>query len=159
MYKYHCTNCGYVYNPYIWDIEQEVESWTDFEVIWEDWTCPVCWEWKDGFVEIIEKVHEISDLNDMLSQEEQHTPFWHVKNGKLLVEVWTEDECFVQDDVHFVEYIWVFDDSWDMIEVKDMPNIDEWPIEFVYPDYDDWEVRLSCSLHWSWRWIEKKIWE
>ena len=102
-------------------------------------------------------MHEISNPNDLLPQEEQHTPFCIKQGDKLLVEMWTEDNPFVQDDVHFVEYIWIFDESWDPIEVIEMPNIDDWPLTFEYPDYEFWEIRASCSLHWVWKGMIKNI--
>ncbi|EKE29119.1 MAG: acyl-CoA dehydrogenase protein [uncultured bacterium (gcode 4)] len=157
MLKYHCTNCWYVYNPYIWDPEQEAEPGTDFESLNEDWLCPVCAEWKDFFVELAQSVHEISDIEDLLPQEETHVPFYTEEDGKLLVEMWTEDNPFVQDDVHFVEYIGVFDENWDPFEIIDMPNLENWPLVFELPDYEFWELRASCSLHWVWKGMPKYI--
>ena len=42
MLKYACTNCSYVYNPFIGD-EQNPEG-TFFDALEESWMCPHCGE-------------------------------------------------------------------------------------------------------------------
>jgi rubredoxin len=160
MYKYHCTNCSYVYNPYIGEEEQWIDPWTDFDDIDENWHCPSCNEPKDSFIELMETIHESSNIDDLFPQEESHIPFYWESDNRLFVRIWSEDEIFVQDDVHFVEYIWIYDDSWDVLDIKDFPNSDE-VTEFEIPDNDDYEVRASCTLHWVWRWIKinKPLWD
>lgn len=155
MYKYHCTNCSYIYNPYFWDEEQEINPWTDFEEISEDWSCPVCSEWKENFIEVKENILEATNLSDLLPQEERHIPFYKETDSKLIVTIGTEDEPFVQDDKHFIEYVWVYDDYGELIEIIDFPSTDD-VIEFELSNDEDYEVRASCSLHWVWRWI--KLW-
>lgn len=152
MQKYSCINCRCVYNPYLWDEEQDIEAWTDFSLIDIDRLCPVCsWD-KDDFMEMDENINIPWKLEDLLPQEEQHTPFYSEKDWKLIVKIWTEDEVFVQDDVHFVEYIWIYDEFWEEIDIKDFPNIDE-EIEFELPS-EDYEVRMSCTQHWVWKGIK-----
>ncbi len=149
--KYTCTNCRYVYNPYFWDEEQEIEAWTDFFAISEDRLCPVCGSVKDDFIELIQEVNEPWNIDDMIPQEEQHIPFYKIENDKVIITIWTEDEPFVKDDVHFVEYVWIYDEYWELIDWIDFPDTDN-DIIMDLPD-EEFEVRASCSLHWIWKWI------
>lgn len=43
--KWHCTVCGYVYDP-------EQEGGVYFEDLPDDWTCPECGAGKDLFEEL-----------------------------------------------------------------------------------------------------------
>ncbi|MBU3181971.1 acyl-CoA dehydrogenase family protein [Clostridium psychrophilum] len=49
---YVCNGCGYEYNPSMGDLEGEVAPGTLFENIPQEWTCPVCGEEKDMFIEV-----------------------------------------------------------------------------------------------------------
>lgn len=157
MLKYHCTNCSYVYSPYIWDLENDIEPITFFEDLDENWICPTCHESKDAFIEIKENLQEISNINDILPQEETHVPFYSIKNNKILVNVWTEDNPFLWDENHFVEYVWIFDENGDVIDIKYLPDFEELEyLEFDLPDEDFFEIRSSCNLHWVWKGINVK---
>jgi rubredoxin len=47
--RYVCTICGYVYDPAIGDVENDVLVGTAFEDIPDTWTCPQCGAGKDAF--------------------------------------------------------------------------------------------------------------
>ncbi len=49
MEKYICTNCGYIYDPFVGDPENGVPPQTRFENLPDDWTCPICYVGKDMF--------------------------------------------------------------------------------------------------------------
>lgn len=49
---YVCNGCGYEYDPGEGDSEGEILPGTTFEEIPEEWTCPVCGEEKDMFIEV-----------------------------------------------------------------------------------------------------------
>jgi rubredoxin len=49
MATYICTVCGYVYNPVHGDPESGIAPGTPFELIPDDWVCPVCGVGKDQF--------------------------------------------------------------------------------------------------------------
>lgn len=40
--KYHCTVCGFVYDPELGDPEHDIAPGTAWEDVPEDWTCPQC---------------------------------------------------------------------------------------------------------------------
>ena len=42
MKKYVCDTCGCVYDPEVGDPENGVAPGTAFEVLPEDWVCPLC---------------------------------------------------------------------------------------------------------------------
>jgi rubredoxin len=49
MEKYVCQVCGYIYDPEVGDIENDVEPGTAFADVPEEWVCPVCAVGKDQF--------------------------------------------------------------------------------------------------------------
>lgn len=147
-------NCSYVYSPYIWDPENNIEPVTFFEDLDEFWYCPSCHSSKDEFIEIKENIQEVSNIDSIIPQEETHVPFYKIVDDKIFVRVGSFDEPFLLDENHFVEYVWLFDEGENIIEITYLPNFEEKEyIEFDLPD-DDFEVRSSCNLHWVWKWIE-----
>ena len=151
MLKLVCTSCRYIYNPYIWDEEQEIEPWVDFSMIPDYWQCPSCWADKDEFIELIMPINEISDIENMIPQEESHCPFYRIDWDNIFVRIGTEDEPYVQDDVHFVEFVWLYDENGEELDICILPDTDE-EIRFSNP-WEPFEIRSSCSLHWIWKWI------
>ncbi|MBR4295551.1 MAG: rubredoxin [Clostridia bacterium] len=55
MKKFVCQLCGYVYDERIGDLENGIESETEFDEIPKDWVCPLCGASKDDFEEIDEE--------------------------------------------------------------------------------------------------------
>ena len=51
MTKYVCDVCGYVYDPEVGDIENDVDPGTPFEDLPDDWVCPLCLVGKEEFSE------------------------------------------------------------------------------------------------------------
>lgn len=52
MEKYRCTVCGYIYDPAVGDLTQNIEPGTAFETLPDDWVCPECGVGKDMFEKI-----------------------------------------------------------------------------------------------------------
>jgi rubredoxin len=50
MKKYKCSVCGYVYDPEVGDLNQEIPPGTPFEKLPNNWTCPICGAVKNDFV-------------------------------------------------------------------------------------------------------------
>ncbi len=153
MYKYCCTNCGYVYNPFLWDIEQEIPAKTFFEDLDIRYYCPSCGEDKNSFYPISETIQEIDDIDNISTMEEIHIPFFYEKKGKLIINIWSEDYPFLEDENHFIEYVWIFDEDWEEIAIEILPDTNK-EIIFNIEDLDYYEVRSSCNLHWVWKWIK-----
>jgi len=49
MDKYVCTICGYVYDPAVGDVDNDVVAGTAFAAISDEWVCPLCGADKDAF--------------------------------------------------------------------------------------------------------------
>ena len=49
MLKWICTVCGYIYDPEIGDPDAGIPPGTPFEVLPDDWMCPICGATKDSF--------------------------------------------------------------------------------------------------------------
>ena len=45
--KYKCVVCGWIYDPEVGDPEGGIDRGTKFEVLGEDWVCPICGVGKD----------------------------------------------------------------------------------------------------------------
>lgn len=153
MLKFTCTGCRYIYNPYIWDMEQEIEPGTDFFEIREDWTCPVCGESKDSFVELVPIINEPPIIELMTPGEEKHTPFYKRVWDEIIVRIWDEDNLHPTEDEHFIEYLWLFDENIDEVEMVALPDVSAL-YTFDVSGLEFFEVRLSCNLHWVWKWVE-----
>lgn len=54
MDKWECPVCGYVYDPYIGDSENNIIPGTPFEELPDEWKCPVCGADKEDFRKIEE---------------------------------------------------------------------------------------------------------
>jgi rubredoxin len=51
MKKYHCTVCGYVYDPAAGDPDAGIAANTSFDDLPDDWVCPECGADKTYFEE------------------------------------------------------------------------------------------------------------
>ena len=49
MDKYKCTVCGYIYDPQKGDPESGIEPGVLFELLPDNWVCPICGAGKDAF--------------------------------------------------------------------------------------------------------------
>jgi len=54
MTKWQCSACPYIYDPEVGDPENGVSPGTPFELLPDDWVCPVCGVPKDLFEPIEE---------------------------------------------------------------------------------------------------------
>ena len=52
MAKYKCTVCGWIYDPEIGDPDSGIAPGTPFEIIPDDWQCPMCGASKSEFEKI-----------------------------------------------------------------------------------------------------------
>ncbi len=48
--KYKCQICGYIYDPEVGDLENDIPPGTSFEELPFDWVCPICGVGKDQFI-------------------------------------------------------------------------------------------------------------
>ncbi len=47
--KYICKTCNYKYNPKYGDYTNNIDPWTNFENLPDNWVCPVCESGKEAF--------------------------------------------------------------------------------------------------------------
>mgnify|MGYP001244627822 FL=1 len=52
MDKYKCTVCGYIYDPAIGDVTQNIPANTSFDKLPDSWVCPECGVGKDMFEKV-----------------------------------------------------------------------------------------------------------
>lgn len=52
MKQYKCTICGHIYDPVKGDPDSGIPPGTPFELIPDDWVCPICGVGKDDYVMI-----------------------------------------------------------------------------------------------------------
>ena len=53
MKKYECKICGYIYDPAEGDPDSGITPGTAFEMIPDDWVCPLCGVGKDDFTPVV----------------------------------------------------------------------------------------------------------
>ena len=49
MDKWECMICGYIYDPEVGDLDNDVDPRTSFERISDEWACPECGAGKEDF--------------------------------------------------------------------------------------------------------------
>ena len=54
MKKYRCKVCGYIYDPELGDPEGGIKAGVPFEMLPDDWVCPLCEVGKEEFEEVKE---------------------------------------------------------------------------------------------------------
>ncbi|HNW74267.1 MAG TPA: rubredoxin [Bacteroidales bacterium] len=52
MKQYKCTICGHIYDPAKGDPDSGIQPGTPFELIPDDWVCPICGVGKEDYVMI-----------------------------------------------------------------------------------------------------------
>jgi rubredoxin len=52
MESYVCIVCGYIYDPEVGDVDNDIAPGTSFEDIPDDWVCPLCGVGKDEFEKV-----------------------------------------------------------------------------------------------------------
>ena len=50
MWQCQTTNCGYIYDPDKADRKRKIKRGTKFEILPEDWKCPLCGASKKSFI-------------------------------------------------------------------------------------------------------------
>ena len=148
--KHLCTNCGYIYD----EINGEVEDWIDYgtklDDIRESFVCPSCFESSENFQEITPHIHSLDDKEDILGIELEHIPIIEkLDSWEIKIEVNHPSE-----QSHFIWNIWIFDEYWDLVYEEFFKPWEPAYLEFNISDLDDFEIRVSCSLHWI---FSKKI--
>lgn len=137
--KYLCTNCNYVFDNALWDVEELVWIWDELV------ECPVCGEY-DTFQGIEEEVNYID--NDLWVLEIDHYPEVEIIWNKLKVTVWNEIHPMWEN--HRIAAVYLFDEYWDQIDVKYLELDIEPVVEFDYDNLWEFEIRVKCSIHWLW---------
>ncbi len=52
MKQYKCTICGHIYDPAKGDPDSGIQPGTPFELIPDDWVCPICGVGKEDYLMI-----------------------------------------------------------------------------------------------------------
>lgn len=138
--KYLCINCNYLYDTALWDKEENVEIWVELN------KCPVCEEF-DIFQWIEEEVNYINDDN-LYWLEIDHYPEVRIENDKIYVTV--GNEIHPMWESHRIAAVYLYDEYWDLIEVKYLELDTEAVIDFDFYNLDEFEIRVQCTNHWLW---------
>ena len=137
--KYLCINCNYVYDNALWDSEEEVEIWMELE------KCPVCEEY-DTFQWIEEEINYIDD--DLWPHEVDHFPEVEINDDKIRVTVW--NEIHPMGESHRIAAVYLHDEYWDLVDTRYLELETEAVVEFENQSFDEFEIRVKCSVHWIW---------
>lgn len=143
--RYLCTNCSYIYDEWIWDLEDWYKAGTNFYEMKDYFICPSCSETIDCFHEIQEEINYIENIKNLTNLEKIHFPiikesFW---------EIWVKINHPMEDD-HFITSISLYDEYWDLVEEKFIKKDKKPEVKFMNYDLDEFEIRVRCNLHWVW---------
>ncbi len=138
--KYLCTQCNYVYDKAFWDKEENIEIWAEIS------QCPICEEY-DTFQWIDEEINYIND-NNLWNLEIDHFPEIEIIDWKLKVTVGNEIHPMWVE--HRIASVSLYDEYWDLIDVRYLEMETEAITEFDFDDLDEFEIRVKCSVHWVW---------
>lgn len=147
--RYLCTNCSHIYDEAIWDNEEWYLAWVKLYDMQDIFSCPVCNEWIDSFQEIVEEVNYIENHENLTWVEDEHFPVIIEEDKKIKIKV-GKDEQHPSLDEHFISNIALYDEYWDLVEEKFLTSTDEWTYIFDNYDLDEYEIRITCNLHWVW---------
>jgi rubredoxin len=147
--KYVCTNCNYVYDESIWDIEEEIKAWTKFYELGDYFSCPVCYEWSENFDLIKEEINYIESDNPIDIFEIEHFPIIKIENSILTVVVWKDNRHSMLDE-HYISSISLMDEYGDLIEEKFLEPWDNPKVKFEFDNFDEFEIVVRCTFHWLW---------
>lgn len=137
--KYLCTSCNYVYDNALWDSEESVNIWAEIN------ECPVCGEY-DSFQWIEEEINYIDD--DLWPLEIDHFPDIEVIWDKIKVTVW--NEIHPMWEAHRIAAVYLYDEYWDLVSTRYLELETEAVVEFDNENFDEFEIRVKCSVHWLW---------
>lgn len=147
--RYLCTNCNYIYDEDLGDMEDDVSAWTKFENLWDHYVCPVCGESPDIFHEIQEEINYLWKIPMDFIEAEHFISIQKLEddNIKVIVGLW---EYHPNWPDHRITSIWLYDEYSDLV-YEIFLSEDETPeAEFDISDLDDYEIRVRCSLHGVW---------
>lgn len=137
--KYLCINCNYVYDNSLWDNEEWIGIWLEID------KCPVCEEF-DTFQWIEEEVNYIE--GNLWAHEIDHFPEVEVSNEKIRVTVWNEIHPMWES--HRIAAVYLLDEYWDLVDTRYLELETEAVVEFCNENFDEFEIRVKCSVHWLW---------
>lgn len=142
--KFICTNCNYIFDEFIDDGEDTIEKVDD------ETMCPACYEY-NTFQWIIEEVNYAQDINNLEFFEIEHIPQIDIideKNHIIKVSVWQKEHPMWEN--HRLYSISLYDEYWDLINEEFLNKNDLPEIEFDVYNFDEYEIRIKCNLHWVW---------
>ncbi len=140
--RYLCTNCNYIYNEMIWEVDELIERGTKFDEIRYNFICPVCWENEEFFQEIKEEVIYLDKYS--MNIELDHD-FFIEFNWNSIEITWNHS----MEEEHFIWNIWLYDENKDLVEEIFIEPDWELYANFDISYLDDFEIRVQCNLHWT----------
>ena len=103
-------------------------------------------------METEESVQEMSDPRMMTEQEASHIPFYREQGTQIIIQIGTSDSPHEIEENHFIEYVGLFETDSTPIEITLQPE--DSIVVFENPNLDEYEVRLSCNVHGTWRGVK-----
>ncbi len=153
--RYLCTNCSYIYDEDLWDLEENIVAWTKFENLWDAYCCPVCSALPDIFHEIKQEINYLWDIPMDVIEAEHFINIekilWDDNNAQDIIKVnvwkWDYHPSWLE---HRITSMWLYDEYWDLVYEIFLWNEQTPELEFDISSLDDYEIRVRCSLHGVW---------
>ncbi len=147
--RYLCVNCQYILDEDKWEIDYNIDPWTKFENFWDSFVCPSCGELPENFHEIKEEINYLWEIPFDVIEAEHFINFEFLNNSKINISVWKWEFHPTWLD-HRITSIWIYDEYWDLVFDKYYKEDEDPVLDFDISDFDDFEIRVRCSIHGVW---------
>lgn len=96
-------------------------------------------------------MNEPFDTEDPSEAELCHIPFYAIENDGIRVRIGDEDSPHPNEGDHFIEWVALFDENGETIDVRYRPDPEESIFFDTVTGDDFFEIRACCSLHGVWK--------
>lgn len=142
--KYICTNCNFIFDESLGDRDDSIEKVDSYTI------CPSCSE-VDTFQWVEEIVNYANHEDKLEFLEIEHIPNIEVIDEnlqKIKVTVWlNEHPMWIE---HKIISISLCDEYGDLVKEELLFQDGTPEAEFDVLDFDEYEIRVKCSIHWVW---------
>lgn len=148
--RHLCTDCNYIFDEAFWELELAIKPGTRLDDAQDIFACPNCGALSDMFEPIREEILYADNPAEKRGMEIEHIPLVRPTDDIGMIEfiVWTQ--LHPSEDEHRITSVGLYDEYGDLV-FEQFFEAEQEPIgEFDVSDFDSFELRARCNLHWVW---------
>lgn len=141
--KYICTECNFIYDENLGLPEEGISPQTDFEDLWSEFNCPLCYSSNENFFPLQEEIIYFEDVENLSSLEASHYPFYEIKDDIIRINFsdWEREE-----DDEIIKCV-LLDEYGDIITESSLNE--DLEFEYEISDFSSIEILVVCTWHWT----------